>query len=286
MRKAGQFLGSTSSLFAKIGLFLLLNLALGGCAGGDLSPRPAPPAAQITVFAAASLTDAFTALGQAFQAQHPGTEVILNFGGSQQLAQQLVQGAPADLFASAALSQMDLVAASGRIAPDTPRIFAQNRLTLVMPQDNPGAIHTLADLARPGLRLVLADESVPVGAYSRAFLAQADASGDLPPNFGAQVMANIVSFEINVRAVLSKVRLGEADAGIVYTSDVTGAAPMDVAVLPIPDHLNVIARYPIAPLTDPVHPAQGEAFMAFVLSPPGQAILAEHGLQPGADQTP
>ena len=267
------------SLFGKIGLFVLLTVIFGGC-GASVPGQRTP----INVFAAASLTDAFTALGSAFEAQHPDVQVTFNFAGSQQLAQQMAQGAPADIFASADEAQMGQAVTTGRISPDAPRIFAHNSLIVVLPGDNPGDILALADLARPGLRLVLADASVPVGAYSRTFLAQADAWPDLPATFSAQVLANTVSFEVNVRAVLSKVRLGEADAGIVYRSDVVGAAIADeVITLAIPDGLNVAAAYPIAELTDAVHPGPAADFVAFVLSPMGQQILAEYGLSPGAD---
>jgi molybdate transport system substrate-binding protein len=237
----------------------------------------------INVFAAASLTDAFTALGDAFEADHPTVDVTFNFAGSQQLAQQLAQGAPADIFASADQAQMAAVVDTGRIAVDAPRTFVRNGLVVVMPADNPGTVRTLTDLGRPGLRLVLADAAVPVGAYTRDFLARTESSSDLPADFPAQVLANTVSFEVNVRAVLSKVRLGEADAGIVYRSDVANESiASEVISLYIPDALNVAAAYPIAGLIDAVHPEPAAEFVIFVLSPAGQGILAEYGFLPGS----
>lgn len=252
-------------------------LVLVGC-----GPLPSDPVqVEVVVFAASSLTEAFTALGQGFQTDHPHVRVTLNFAGSQQLAQQLALGAPADLFASADRAQMDGVVAAGRVAAPSVGIFAHNRLAVVLPQENPGDVHALADLARPGLRVVLADASVPVGAYTRTFLAQADAAPNFPDDFSQRVLANTVSFEINVRAVLSKVRLGEADAGVVYSSDGAAAGP-NVQQAAIPDALNVTAAYPFAPVADARHPQEAAAFMAYVLSPAGQSILAAHGLLPGA----
>ena len=250
-------------------------LVLIGCVGTS-APTGQPAPTELVVFAASSLTEAFTALAQGFEADHPDVAVTLNFAGSQQLAQQLALGAPADLFASADQPQMAAVMAAGRVSPDDVQIFAHNRLVIVLPADNPGNVHALADLARPGLRVVLADASVPVGAYTRTFLANADAAPDRPADFSQGVLANTVSFEINVRAVLSKVRLGEADAGVVYASD-GAAAGTTVQQIPIPDALNVVAAYPLAPVADALHPQAAKAFVAFILSPPGQKILADHG---------
>ena len=250
-------------------------LVLIGCVGTS-APTGQPASTELVVFAASSLTEAFTALGQGFEAEYPTVRVTLNFAGSQQLAQQLALGAPADLFASADQTQMAAVAAAGRVNAESVQIFAHNRLVIVLPGDNPGNVHALADLARPGLRVVLADASVPVGAYTRTFLANADAAPDLPADFSQSVLANTVSFEINVRAVLSKVRLGEADAGIVYASDGTAVGP-SVVQIPIPDALNVVAAYPLAPVTDSHHPQQTADFMAYILGPAGQKILADHG---------
>ncbi len=253
----------------------LLILAVAGCAGKSGQPATV----DLVVFAASSLTEAFTALGQGFQADHPQVHVTLNFAGSQQLAQQLALGAPADLFASANQTQMDAVVAAGRIVPESVRVFASNRLVVVLPADNPGQIQSLADLAGPGLRVVLADESVPVGAYTRIFLTNADAGPALPADFSQKVLGNTVSFEINVRAVLSKVSLGEADAGVVYASDLAASAE-NVQQMAIPDALNVIAVYPLAPVVDSQHSQDVGAFVDYILSPAGQGILATHGLLP------
>jgi molybdate transport system substrate-binding protein len=206
--------------------------------------------------------------------------VALNLAGSQQLAHQLSQGAPADVFASADQRQMAAAVSTGRIAAGAARIFAGNRLVLVFPPANPGRLATLSDLARPGLRLIVTAEEAPAGAYAQAFLANAAADPAFGPGFKAAVLQNVVSYEENVRAVLSKVLLGEADAGIVYVSDAQAAGPGELGQLAIPPDLNVIAAYPIAPLADSSRPELAAAFIAFVLGPEGQQILAAHGFLP------
>ncbi len=178
----------------------------------------------LTVFAAASLTDAFQTISKNFSTAHPGVDVVFNFAGSQQLAQQIGQGAPADLFASANASQMAVAIESGRVVSGAEQLFVRNRLVVVTPVDNPAGIATLADLAKPGLQIVLATKEVPVGQYALDFLDKAEADGTLGAGYRDAVLANVVSYEENVRTVLAKVTLGEADAGIVYRSDVTPTA--------------------------------------------------------------
>jgi molybdate transport system substrate-binding protein len=248
----------------------------------SVATEPAAVESELTlnVFAAASLADAFTEIGRAFEAANPGVTVAFNFAGSNQLATQIGEGAPADVFASANAAQMDAAVASGRIAPDTPAIFVTNRLVVVYPSDNPAAIDQLPDLANPDTLIVLAAEEVPVGRYSLEFLDLAAASPDFDAGFKEAVLDNVVSYEENVRSVLNKVALGEADAGIVYTSDLVGVE--DVAALEIPDALNVLAEYPIAPLNDSANEETAAAFVAYVLGEAGQAILVEFGFGPVA----
>lgn len=254
---------------------LLLTLFLGGCNN--------PPAGDqtLTVFAAASLTEAFTELATTFEGEETGVTVQLNFAGSQQLAQQVVQGAPADIFASADERQMAVAVAAGRVTEGAPQPFASNRMVIVVPQGNPAAIGGLADLSRPGVKVVLAGETVPAGAYARQILERAAADPAFPASFSEETLANVVSNEQNVRAVLTKIALGEADAGMVYTSDVHGAT---VSVIAIADRLNVHATYFLAPLADSAHPDLARAFVDFTLSARGQESLARHGLQPVAKQ--
>ena len=250
-----------------------LILALSACGA-----FPATPPATLSVYAAASLSEAFTRIGQDFESGHPGTRVIFNFAGSQQLAQQLAQGAPADVFASANPQQMNAVVEAGRVRAGAQAVFARNRLVVIFPNDNPADLRTLADLARPGLRLVVAAQEVPAGRYALEFLERASQDGGFGSTFKADTLRNVVSYEENVRAVLSKVVLGEADAGIVYTSDVDGSAA--IGQLDIPDALNPVASYSIAPIIDSAHPQLAQDFIDSVLSPAGQAVLVQYGFMP------
>jgi len=232
------------------------------------------------VFAAASLTEAFEGIARSFEASHPGVRVVLNFAGSQQLAQQIIQGSPADVFASANQKQIDAVIADGRIAPDTAQPFAQNQLVVIVPKDNPAQITRLQDLSNADLRLVLAAKEVPVGQYSIEFLDKASQDANFDPAYKAAVLKNVVSYEDNVKAVLSKVGLGEADAGIVYLSDISADNAARILQIEIPKALNVIATYPIAPVQDSANGELAAAFIALVLSAEGQSSLANFGFIP------
>lgn len=240
------------------------------------------PDRTLTVFAAASLTETFTELGDSLRAHDPGVAVQFNFAGSQLLALQLTQGAQADVFAAADARSMQAVADSGLV--DEPRPFARNRLVVILPASNPGRIAALRDLARPGVKLVLAGDAVPAGRYARTVVANLGRSTGFPPAYEHRVLANVVSEEENVRAVVAKVRLGEADAGIVYASDVSAAAGAGVRTLAIPDAANVLATYPVAVLRRSTHQAAARAFVALVFSSEGQRVVARHGLLPIAGQ--
>lgn len=257
----------------RILLFLLIfTLTLSAC--GPNAPQPAT--AKITVFAAASLTDAFSEIGAAFESAHPGVDVTFNFGGSNTLRAQIEQGAPADIFAPANTREMDTLVAAGLVVE--PQTFATNQLVVVLPASNPGGIATLEDLATPGIKLVLAAEEVPAGRYALASLGYLNSLyGD---DFSQRVLSNIVSREENVRVVLTKVLLGEADAGMVYRSD---AAMADVLTLEIPESANVTAEYPIAVLEEADQNLLAADFVAFVLSSEAQAILAKYGFGSAAD---
>jgi molybdate transport system substrate-binding protein len=205
---------------------------------------------------------------------------VFNFAGSQQLTQQIVQGAPADVFASANQKHMDVVIADGRILKGSDQPFVNNRLIAILPAENHAKILTLNDLAKSNLRLVVATEEVPIGLYTQEFLTKTALDASFEPDFKEKVMANVVSYETNVKAVVSKVVLGEADAGIVYKSDISKSNAAKIIQLFIPDNVNVIAVYPIAPLADSHHPDSAKSFIEFVISPQGQEILAQHGLIP------
>ena len=235
----------------------------------------------LNVLAAASLTESFTDLGRQFETDNPEVDITFNFAGSQQLAQQINLGAPADVFASADARQMSVVIESGNVVSGTQQILVRNRLAVVYPADNPGQITTLRDLAKPGLRLVLAAKEVPVGQYALEFLDKASSDPAFGPEFEANVLKNVASYEQNVKAVLSKVVLGEADAGIVYVTDAATDKSGATVQLDIPDHLNSIAIYLIATLKDSPQPELAKAFVDFALSPLGQDILASYGFVRG-----
>jgi molybdate transport system substrate-binding protein len=274
---------------ARLGLIVILAAAIAGCGpaarppGATTALTAAPARVELTVFAAASLTDALNALKADFEALYPHVTVVYNFGGSNALAQQVVEGAPADVFASANNAQMNVAIEGGRIVTGTQRTFVRNRLVVVVPTGNPGEVETLQDLARPGLLLVLAAAEVPVGQYSLDFLDKAAQDPAFGAAFKDEVLANVVSYEENVRTVLTKILLGEGDAGIVYTSDITGEGADQVERLDIPDALNTIASYPIAPIADSENAEMAQAFVDYTLAAEGQRTLAEFGFIPAAD---
>jgi len=218
---------------------------------------------ELLVFAAGSLTDAFDELGASFVAANPDVQVVFNHAGSQTLASQINEGAPADVFASADTAQMDVVADAGELVTD-PAVFVANTLAIAVEPGNPLDIGGLEDLADPQLILVIPAEEVPAGQYARAAL---DAAG---------VEVTPASLEQSVRAALSKVELGEADAAIVYASDLVASDGRADGVT-IPSEHNVPAHYPITVLADAPNPTTASAFVAFVLSDAGQEILATYG---------
>jgi molybdate transport system substrate-binding protein len=231
---------------------------------------------QLTIFTAASLTEAFKEMGDNIEQANPGTKVTFNFAGSPTLRTQLAQGARADVFASADEPNMQGAQKEGTIASE-PRLFVRNQLVAIVPAANPAQVMRLQDLAKPGVKLVLTNKEVPVGNYSRQALTKMSQDAAFGSEFATRVLANLVSEETNVRQVVAKVQLGEADAGIVYSSDVTPAVRGAVQVLAIPEPFNVIAQYPIAVVRDAPNAAGARAFIDYVLSPAGQAILTKHG---------
>jgi molybdate transport system substrate-binding protein len=244
---------------------VLAALGTAACAGPghDAGRRADTSGTTLRVFAASSLTDAFTALGEAFRAANPGVTVTFSFAASSALAAQLREGAPGDVFASADEATMAaLVDAEGVAA--APVVFATNRLRIAVAPGNPKAVTTLEDLARPGLAVVLCAPQVPCGRYAADVLT------------GAGVTVAPKSFEDNVRAVLTKVQLGEADAGIVYETDLVAAAGTLTGVA-IPPERNVVARYPMAVTSEARAPDTARAFVAFTTGPAGQAVLARFG---------
>lgn len=269
-----------------LNIALLLALVLTGCTTAQATPTVAPATEEavsaetkpriLIVFAAASLTDAFTEIGENFQTANPNVTVTFNFAGSQALRTQLEEGAPADIFASANKTQMDAVIAASLITEGTQQNFLTNKLVVILPADNQAGLSKLEDLANPGIKLVLAAEEVPVGNFARQALDLMN--GSFGTDFKDKVLANVVSNEDNVKQVVTKVQLGEVDAGIVYTSDAV-AAP-ELKTIEIPSELNVVAKYPIAPLLNSEHADVAQAFIDYVLSDKGQAILEKWGFSP------
>jgi molybdate transport system substrate-binding protein len=256
-----------------LSLILLLTLFLAACRSAATT---VPEERMLTVFAAASLTGAFTEIGANFEAANPGVTVTFNFAGSQALRTQIEEGAPADLFASASGKEMDILIPGSFVADGVSQVFLNNKLVVILPADNPAGLEKLEDLARPGVKLVLAAEEVPVGNYARQALDLMN--GSFGADFKDKVLVNVVSNEDNVKQAVAKVQLGEADAGIVYTSDAV-AAP-ELKTIEIPTELNVIAKYPIAPLANSENAELAAAFVEYVLSPDGQAILQKWGFAP------
>ena len=243
---------------------LALVVACGSA--GDLGSGPPPPTGTITVFAAASLTAAFQTIGADFQHEHPGVTVKFNFAGTPTLVTQIEQGAKADVFASADVSNLDKMRADGFAGIDT-YVFAHNKLEIVVAPGNPKHISSVADLAKPGLIYISAGPTVPAGRYAAQALDKA----------GVKVKPK--SLEADVKSVVSKVELGEADAGIVYTTDVKAAGDK-VAGVDIPEQYNVVATYPMALVAHTSNGVTASAFIEYVLSTRGQATLEKYGFEP------
>ncbi|GAA3508348.1 molybdate ABC transporter substrate-binding protein [Actinomadura keratinilytica] len=243
-------------------------LALSGCGdvdGGSASAGADKGGKTLTVFAAASLTETFTALGRTFESSHPGVKVRFNFGGSSTLAQQIVQGAPADVFAAASPATMKTVTDQGA-ASGQPTVFAGNRLVIAVSGKVEGKVEGLPDLAGRGLKVVLCATQVPCGAAADKALR---AGG---------VKVTPVSREQDVKAVLTKVRMGEADAGLVYRTDVR-AASGQVTGVEFAESAEAVNDYPIAPLAEAPQPALAKEFVGLVLSRQGRTVLTRAGFE-------
>ena len=263
-RRVRRSVVRSSPFLAAAALFGFL-LTASAFAGGDAEPL------RVNIYAASSLTDAFVEIERAFEASHDGVDVALTFAGSQVLRLQIEQGAPADLFASANPDHAQALR-DARLLRDV-RPFAANELAVIVPLDNPAGIESYGDLTAAE-RLVIGTEGLPVGRYTRAALRRSAAA--LGAEFETTVLSRVVSLENNVRLVRAKVELGEADAGIVYRTDAVASAR--VRTIPIPADLNERAKYVIGIVTNgDAASDRAERWIAFLLSPEGQAILGEHG---------
>ncbi|TDC65658.1 molybdate ABC transporter substrate-binding protein [Actinomadura sp. GC306] len=244
----------------------LLLLALAGCGEVDEGASSGAGGGRtLTVFAAASLTEAFTELGKAFEGSHPGVRVRFGFAGSSTLAQQITQGAPVDVFAAASTATMATVTEAGDAA-GPPRVFARNRLVVAVPKDDPGAVDSVDDLSKPGLKVILCAVQVPCGAAAEKAL---DAAG---------VEVEPVSREQDVKAVLTKVGIGEADAGLVYRTDAEAAGDR-VRAIEFPESARARNDYPIVEVAEAPHSALAKEFIALVLGAQGRAALRRAGFE-------
>ena len=216
------------------------------------------------MFAAASLTEAFTTLGKQFDAAHPGVKVVFNFGPSSGLAEQINQGAPADVFASASTKNMDQVVSAGGASNPTP--FVQNVMEIATPSSNPGNVASVNDLAKSSVKVALCQAQVPCGATAQQVFTN------------AKITVKPVTEEVDVKSVLSKVELDEVDAGVVYVTDVRAAGSKVNGVV-IPSNVNASTTYPIAALTKSHNAAASQAFVAYVLSPTGMSVLTADGFE-------
>ncbi len=264
-----------SPVFA-LGLAVALVLLAGaGCSGA----ASAGERVELVVFAAASLADAFREIAEDFEAENPGVEVVLNLAGSQRLRAQLEHGAKADLFAPADREHAKAIV-EGALSRGEPVDFALNRLAVIVSRTTEGS-GDARSLGYPGMRVVLAHETVPVGRYTREMLANLESEPGFPEDFAGRVTANVVSEEPNVRRVAQKVALGDADMGVVYHTDAVSPdiAP-SVRVAPLPAEANVAARYPVVLLKDGREPEAASRFVEYLLSGPGQGTLARHGFVP------
>jgi len=230
------------------------------------------------VLAAASLTTAFQGIAQQFHQAHPNVTVRFSFAGTQTLVTQIENGAPADVFASADQSHMATLLAEAKVK--TPAVFARNRLVIIVPKANPAGIAQPSDLGRAGVKLDLAAPAVPAGKSAQDMLTKLAATTSSPNTFSSQVKKNTVSQEDNVEAVVNRIALGEADAGIVYVSDLATPNGKSVQSVAVPDSVNIINTYPIATLVDSTHAAEAKSFVDFVRSKSGQNVLQQDGFLP------
>lgn len=268
-------------------LAVIAGTMLAGC-GGSSSAASAgtssggkgqAKSSTLTVLAASSLTDAFGQLSRTFEKQNPGAKVRTSFGASSTLLTQIQQGAPADVFASADEAKMN-AAQKGGLVSGKPEVFARNHEVVIVPKSNPANIKSFKDLAKPGTKLVLAEDGVPAAVYAKEILGNAAGDSRYGASFKKAVFSNIVSRESDVRASVNRVAVGDADATFCYASDVTPDIRDKVKVVKIPKNLNVIATYPIAVLKGSKHKELAQKWVRLVTSAYGQRVLKKWGFKP------
>jgi len=254
---------------------LALAAFLTSCGGSGSGGSPTSHPTTLTVLAAASLSRVFPQIGVLFGQEHSGVSFKFSFAGTDTLAAQIQQGAPGDVFAGASTTYSDQLSSAGLI--DTAQPFCTNRLVLVVPPSNPAHVTSLKDLTKPGIKLVVAGPTVPVGAYTLKVLDNLNAT--YGADYAKNVQANIVSQETDVESVLTKVKLGEADAGFVYITDAK-ASPGEVRASTLPAYAQATATYPIAVVKASTDAATAQQFVDFVLAPQAQALLRKAGFGP------
>ena len=233
---------------------------------------------EITVFTAASLTGAFTEIGQMYK-NETNISVVFNFDGSQVLRTQIENGAYADIFVSANAKQMNLMKNEGFMNNSSITVFTKTKPVIIVPKSNPAKIQNISDLSKPGIKIVIGTKDVPIGDYTLQILAKLANDSAFGPEFRKLVMANVVSNDTNVNYITSKVALGEADAGIAYKSDVTKNLAAKITKIEIPDKYNVIAEYPMGILKQSKYPALSQEFMNLVESDKGMVVLEKYGFE-------
>jgi molybdate transport system substrate-binding protein len=264
---------------ALLGLVLVIILAGCGDSGSGSGGGGGEQGGTLTILAASSLTDAFGQLGKTFERQNPGTTVKTSLGASSDLLTQIQQGAPADVFASAAEEEMNTAVNDGLVS-GKPLVFVKNREIIMVPKDNPANIKSLEDLSKPDIKLVLAAKDVPAADYAVEILGKANKK--YGPGFKQDVLSNVVSREADVRASVNRVVVGDADATFGYASDYTPDIRDKVKVIQIPPDLNILATYPIATIKDAKEPALAKKWVDLVTSSEGQEVLKTWGFEPAA----
>lgn len=250
-----------------LAIFVIASLA-----GGSSSE-------ELVVFCAASLTGAFGEMGQIYEDEN-GVDVMLNFDGTQAIRTQVEQGAIADVFISANKNHMDALMAEGFMDNDTVSIFTENRMVVIVPADNPADIQSLSDLAEPGVMIITGVKDAPFGSYTLQVLDKLANDSTYGPKYREAVMSNVISQETSVSHLVSKIALGEADAGFAYQSDISPELSEQVSKVVIPDQYSVVAEYPLGRLKESENPDQAARFIEFVRSTEGRAVLEKYGFQP------
>ena len=257
----------------------LVALVVAGCASSPTaaSPSRAPAAVDLTIFGAASLSDVLDAAKTAYEAAVPGTTVTISTDSSAALETKIEQGAPADVFLAADTSNPQKLVDGGLAAGDAV-VFAGNELTIIVPEGNPAAIGSPADLARDGVKVIAAGDEVPITKYATQLVENLAKQPGYPADFEATYAANVVSKEDNVKAVVAKIGLGEGDAGIVYVTDAKASA--DVETVEVPDAANVPVSYAGVVVKASANADAGAAFLTWLAGSSGQAILGDAGFLP------